>query len=115
MIRRFLLGLFLCGIATVTYGQEKEAKVTWDDHVSQIFRQRCVTCHNVNKKSGGLDISTYTNLMLGGSSGDVLEPGAAGSSYLFLLILKKCFQIIYILLQHQNHLRNILLVLQKNI
>ena len=28
MIRRFLLGLFLCGIATVTYGQEKEAKVT---------------------------------------------------------------------------------------
>lgn len=86
MIRRFLLGLFLCGIATVTYGQEKEAKVTWDDHVSQIFRQRCVTCHNVNKKSGGLDISTYTNLMLGGSSGDVLEPGDAGSSYLFLLI-----------------------------
>ena len=83
MIRRFLLGLFLCGIATVTYGQEdvKEAKVTWDGQVSAIFRQRCVTCHNVNKKSGGLDISTYTNLMLGGSSGDVLEPGDAGSSY----------------------------------
>ncbi len=88
MIRRFLLGLFLLGIATVAYGQEdaKEAKVTWDDHVSQIFRQRCVTCHNVNKKSGGLDISTYTNIMLGGASGDVLEPGDAGSSYLFLLI-----------------------------
>ena len=33
MIRGFLLGLFLLGIATVTYGQEdaKEAKVTWDD------------------------------------------------------------------------------------
>ena len=88
MVRRFLLGLILLGITTVTYGQEdaKEAKVTWDDQVSAVFRQRCVTCHNVNKKSGGLDISTYTNLMLGGSSGDVLEPGDAGSSYLFLLI-----------------------------
>lgn len=88
MVRRFLLGLILLGITTVTYGQEdvKEAKVTWDGQVSAIFRQRCVTCHNVNKKSGGLDISTYTNLMLGGSSGDVLEPGDAGSSYLFLLI-----------------------------
>ncbi|MAX20997.1 MAG: hypothetical protein CMJ60_02335, partial [Planctomycetaceae bacterium] len=71
MVRRFLLGLILLGITTVTYGQEdaKEAKVTWDDQVSAVFRQRCVTCHNVNKKSGGLDISTYTNLMLGGSSG----------------------------------------------
>ena len=88
MVRRFLLGLILLGITTVTYGQEdaKEAKVTWDDQVSAVFRQRCVTCHNVNKKSGGLDISTYTNLMLGGSSGDVLEPGDASSSYLFLLI-----------------------------
>ena len=86
MIRRFLLGLLLCGFATVTYGQEEEAKVTWDDNVSQIFRQRCVICHNINEKSGGLDISTYSNLMLGGSSGDVLEPGDAGSSYLFLLI-----------------------------
>ena len=45
MIRRFLLGLILLGVTTVTYGQEdaKEAKVTWDDHVSAIFRQRCVT------------------------------------------------------------------------
>ena len=88
MIRRFLLGLILLGVTTVTYGQEdaKEEKITWDDHVAAVFRQRCVTCHNVNKKSGGLDISTYTNLMLGGSSGDVLEPGDAGSSYLFLLI-----------------------------
>ena len=88
MIRRFLLGLLLLGIATVTYGQEntKEEKITWDDHVAAILRQRCVTCHNVDLKSGGLDITTYTNIMLGGSSGDVLEPGDAGSSYLYLLI-----------------------------
>ena len=41
MIRGFLLGLFLLGIAAVTYGQEdtKEAKVTWDDHVAAVFRK----------------------------------------------------------------------------
>jgi len=74
--------VFLLAATSVT----AQEKVTFDDHVQPILRQKCFSCHNQNKKSSGLDLTTYTNLMLGGSSGDVLEPGSPDDSYLFLLI-----------------------------
>ena len=87
MFRQFLLSVLILIVTTVGMAQEKkEEKITWDDHVSPILRQRCVTCHNINKKSSGLDLSSYTNIMLGGSSGDVIEIGSAADSYLYLLI-----------------------------
>lgn len=61
-------------------------KVTYDDHVQPILRSRCFGCHNLDKKSGGLDMTSYTNFMQGGSSGAVVEPGDAGGSYLVKLI-----------------------------
>lgn len=64
----------------------KEAKVTYVDHVLPIFREKCLSCHNTDKKIGGLDLSTYSAAMTGGSSGAVVEPGAAGDSYLFSLV-----------------------------
>lgn len=78
--------LCLLGLATSAVGQEKAKKVTYDDQVQAIFRQKCFSCHNPDKKSSGLDLSTYTNLMQGGSSGDVIEPGSADDSYLFMLV-----------------------------
>lgn len=87
MFRQSLAIVFLVSITSFISAQDKkEPRVTWDDNVSAILKQRCVTCHNVNKKSSGLDLSTYTNIMLGGSSGDVIEIGAAADSYLFMLI-----------------------------
>ncbi|MBT4692658.1 MAG: hypothetical protein HOB73_04875 [Planctomycetaceae bacterium] len=87
MFRQFLAIVFLVSITSLISAQDKkEPRVTWDDNVSAIMKQRCVTCHNVNKKSSGLDLSTYTNIMLGGASGDVIEIGAAADSYLFMLI-----------------------------
>ena len=87
MFRQFLAIVLLVSITSFISAQDKkEVRVTWDDNVSAILKQRCATCHNVNKKSGGLDLSTYTNIMLGGASGDVIEIGAAADSYLFMLI-----------------------------
>jgi len=63
-----------------------EEKVTFADHVLPIFRQRCGSCHNANDKRGGLAVDNYTALMSGGSSGDVIESGDSGNSYLFSLI-----------------------------
>jgi len=63
-----------------------EEKVTFEDHALPIFRARCAACHNPDKKSGGLDLSTYTNLMEGGSSGSSIEPGDPDSSYLYSLV-----------------------------
>ena len=61
-------------------------KVTFDDHVLGVFRQRCGSCHNPDKKAGGLDLTTYSGFMAGGGSGAVVEAGDAGASYLYQLI-----------------------------
>jgi WD40 repeat protein len=61
-------------------------KVTYTDHVQPILRQKCFSCHNPDKKSGGLDMTNFTALMAGGSSGEAIEPGNSGASYLWRLV-----------------------------
>lgn len=63
-----------------------QEKITYDDHVKPIFVRRCATCHSPSKKSSDLDLTNFTNMMQGGSSGDSIEPGDASSSFLFQLI-----------------------------
>lgn len=71
--------------AVASTGDDEE-KITFEDHAQPIFRARCAACHNSDKKSGGLDLSTYTTLMEGGSSGSSIEPGDPDSSYLYSLV-----------------------------
>ncbi len=79
-----LMGLLW--IAPNASAQEPSNKVTFDDHVQPVLRAKCFACHNPNKKSGGLDLTTYANLLQGGASGAVIEPGDAGASYLYMLV-----------------------------
>jgi len=67
-------------------GALAQDKITFEDHVKPILRDRCLTCHNTNKKSSDLDLSTYTTLMQGGASGASIEPGDSNASYLFGLV-----------------------------
>ena len=72
---------------TQVFAQKKKpVKITYEEHVKPIFRQRCFACHNGNKKKGSVDLTNYTNLMLGGSSGEVIERGSSGDSYLYMLV-----------------------------
>ena len=68
------------------YAQEKQDKITFDDHVKPSLVQRCSSCHSSQKREGDVDVTNYTNLMQGGGSGEVIEPLDAGSSYLYRLI-----------------------------
>jgi predicted nucleic acid-binding Zn-ribbon protein len=72
----------LC-VVTTAHAQDK---VTYDDHLAPIFRQRCSSCHNPTAKKADLDVTNYLALMQGGASGAVVEPGDASSSYLFALV-----------------------------
>lgn len=54
-------------------------KVTYDDHVLPVFQQTCLNCHNPDKAKGGLDLSTFSGAMKGGSGGKIAEPGDTGS------------------------------------
>jgi len=63
--------------------------VTFDDNLLPVLRQRCGSCHNPDKKAGGLDITTYTGLIAGGGSGGSIEPGDASASYLYCLVTQE--------------------------
>src|SRR6185503_14810702 len=60
----------------------EDAKVTYDDNLAPILRQRCSSCHSQNTKKADLDVTSYSSLMQGGSSGAVIEPGDADASHL---------------------------------
>ena len=62
------------------------ASISFAKNAKAIFRAHCVSCHNANKTQGDLDLTNYTAMMQGSSSGDVIEPGSADDSYLFQLI-----------------------------
>jgi hypothetical protein len=64
----------------------KGPKVTYEDNVKPIFRERCFACHNTEKKTAGLDLTNYAGAMAGGGSGPVINAGSSGDSYLFSLV-----------------------------
>ena len=64
----------------------QETKVNFDDNVKSVLRQRCASCHGPDSKKGDLDVTNFTSLMQGGSSGSVIEPGDPDGSYLYNLV-----------------------------
>ena len=53
----------------------QEDKINYEEHVRPILADRCLSCHNPDKAKGGLDLSTYSATMQGGSSGEIVNPG----------------------------------------
>ena len=80
-MRYCLYILTLCWITSVMWTHAAE-KVTYDDHVFPIFEQACLNCHNPDKTKGGLDLSSFTGAMKGGSGGKIAEVGDASSKIL---------------------------------
>src|SRR5438105_2099984 len=68
---------------------KKGAKITYDEHVQPILKDKCFACHNQDKKSGGLRLNTFANVMAGGASGAVVKPGDPDGSQLFASVSHK--------------------------
>ena len=49
---------------------------TFVDNALPVLRQRCGSCHNPDKKTAGLDVTSYASILRGGGSGD--GDGAVG-------------------------------------
>jgi hypothetical protein len=58
----------------------------FEGNVLPIFRDHCCGCHNPDKKTGGLDLSSFGPAMAGGGSGGVIDAGDADGSYLYQLV-----------------------------
>src|SRR3954454_16979603 len=68
---------------------KKASKITYDEHVLPILRDKCIGCHNQDKKRGGRVLSNYTAARQGGSSVVAVKPGDLDNSLLFKLVSHK--------------------------
>jgi hypothetical protein len=87
--RRFLLlaATGLSGLAA--RAQEVSVKLTYDDHIRPVLENKCFSCHNPDKKKGGLDMTSYAGLVAGGGGGAVVDPGNPGGSRLWTCSTQK--------------------------
>ncbi len=56
------------------------------EHILPIFAESCVGCHDHKTSKGGLDLSTYEALKIGGDEGPSVVVGKPEESFLFQLI-----------------------------
>jgi len=75
-------------LAASSQAADAKAKVTFQDQVSAVFKNRCNSCHNGDKQKGGLNLETFGGAMQGGGSGKVIEPGDPENSTLLALIMQ---------------------------
>ncbi len=63
-------------------------KFTFTKDIFPVFEAKCLSCHEVDKRRGGLSLSTFNHAMEGGSSGQVIFPGDPDGSRLVKLVLQ---------------------------
>jgi len=86
-MRHLLLTSCLLLVVTPAFAQDAAVeKITYNDHILPLFKQRCGSCHNANDRKGGLTLDNFAGTMQGGSSGAVVEGGDSSSSYLWSLV-----------------------------
>jgi hypothetical protein len=75
-------------VSAASWAQENE-KLTYDDHIRPLLENKCFSCHNPDKKKGGLELTSYAGLMNGGSGGAVVDAGNPAGSRLWTCSTKK--------------------------
>jgi hypothetical protein len=74
------------GIAFVWPGQLASQPATglidYTREVHGVLAAKCLVCHSQEKRSGGLSLATYEDVLNGGRSGAAVKPGNSGGSLL---------------------------------
>jgi hypothetical protein len=53
------------------------------DVIGPLFARKCTSCHNEDKRRGGLSLLSYASVRKGGESGEVIKPGDPKASELY--------------------------------
>ncbi|MEY4446434.1 MAG: hypothetical protein RL444_1547 [Verrucomicrobiota bacterium] len=77
------------GLVAVASPAQDAEKLTYDDHIRPLLENKCFSCHNPDKKKGGLELTSYAGLMNGGSGGAVVDAGNPQGSRLWTCSAKK--------------------------
>ncbi|MCX6082534.1 MAG: hypothetical protein NTW32_23650 [Chloroflexi bacterium] len=68
--------------SVVASGSNPSLGVSFTASIMPIMQVSCVSCHGGQKTSKGLDLKTYSSLMLGSQNGSMIVPGDATKSKL---------------------------------
>jgi WD40 repeat protein/FtsZ-binding cell division protein ZapB len=66
----------------------KAVTVNFAEHILPIVKARCASCHNEDKRRGGLSLESHASALAGGSSGAVIAPGDPDGSRLLRLVMR---------------------------
>ena len=58
------------------------AQVEYSRDVHGVLAAKCVACHSQEKRSGGLSLASYADVLSGGRSGAAVKPGKSADSLL---------------------------------
>jgi hypothetical protein len=72
------------------------------DVIGPLFAQKCTSCHNEDKRRGGLSLLTYAAVRKGGESGEVIKPGDPQGSELYRRVTLAPTQKDYMPENHKN-------------
>jgi mono/diheme cytochrome c family protein len=75
------VGLLALGPPRISQAQAA-ATIDYTTQVHALFASKCLVCHSAEKRSGGLSLATYDDVLNGGRSGPAVRPGKSGSSIL---------------------------------
>lgn len=85
-----VLLLITAGLSSCdTPEQPQSQKVTYADDVEPIIQKHCAVCHVTGQqgaRESGLLMDSYESLMKGTTFGQVINPGSAMSSSLYILV-----------------------------
>jgi WD40 repeat protein len=92
MMRTNAIVALLVGLGLPVSAQDKKPadgaakKVTYDDDVRAVFRNRCFSCHNQGQAKSDLALDSYNSVMQGGASGKSVVGGDLKKSRLWQLV-----------------------------
>lgn len=84
-----LVGTLALGSHLVAADPKGKKKLTFDDDIAPMLREKCGNCHNPDKKSSGLIVTNYQKLMEGGAGGVCVKPGDPDNSTLYTVVAHK--------------------------
>lgn len=81
--------ILAAGLVAVASPAQDAEKLTYEDHIRPLLENKCFSCHNPDKKKGGLELTSYAGLMNGGSGGAVVDAGNPEGSRLWTYSARK--------------------------
>src|ERR1700679_2419487 len=80
------LSAVFCIFAVVLAAQTAPPAVDYDSQIHPIFAAKCFSCHSDEKRSGGLSLFKYEDVLNGGRSGGAVRPGKSADSLLMMRV-----------------------------